>query len=615
MKDKITIANASGYWGDDPNALRRQVKGGPVDYITMDFLAEVTMSIMQKQKSRKPELGYARNFIDMVVPLAKDLVDKNICVITNAGGVNPQGLAEQIRAKAKENSVDLRIVVIDGDDLMGRFDELTGRGCSFENMESAERFAPVKDKMQAANVYLGARPVAEALKKSDKKPHLILTGRVTDTGITVAPMIAEFGWDYEDWDKLASGVVAGHLLECGSQSTGGNLTDWTRVGEFARMGFPIVDVSPDGSFELYKHPDTGGLVCMEAAKEQLFYEMGDPQNYITPDVVADFTSISIEEFKADSGDIRVRVRGIKGLPATPFFKISMAYEDGYKVSGSVLVGGPNAPEKAKKFADVFWSRLKDPKSGIDFSSVEETLSERIGYDACHGALSQSKNPAEVLLRLGARGSCSSTLGLIARRIPALILSGPCGVAAMPGVAKPSAVMRYWPALIQKELVDAKVHLPTGKSFVVEEPVPEAPHTGIGDLKVQVAKGPQALSAFSSLLATGKTLGQRPLSDICYGRSGDKGDSANIGLIARSEEAYVWIKENITADLVRSLFEGICSGSVERFELDNLRGLNFLLHSSLGGGGTVSLRIDPQGKTLAHALLSQPMNIPPLLFNA
>ncbi len=614
MKDKITIANASGYWGDDPNALRRQVKGGPVDYVTMDFLAEVTMSIMQKQKSKNPELGYARNFIDMVVPLARDLVEKNICVITNAGGVNPQGLAEQIRTQAKEDGVDLRIVVIDGDDLMGRFDELEAKGCSFENMESADLFTPVKDKMQAANVYLGARPVSEALKRSEKKPHLILTGRVTDTGITLAPMIAEFGWDYQDWDKLASGVIAGHLLECGSQSTGGNLTDWQTVENFSGMGFPIVDVSPDGSFELYKHPDTGGLVCLEAAKEQLFYEMGDPKNYITPDVIADFTSIQLEKSKRTNGEPSIRVSNVKGYAATPFFKISMAYEDGYKVSGSVLVGGPQAPEKAKKFADVFWKRVEDGNSGIDCSSIDETLTERIGFDACHRGLSRSNDPAEVLLRLSARGSCFKTLNALSRRIPALILSGPCGVAAMPGVAKPSAVMRYWPALIQKELVDANVHLETSDGFVIQEPVPKDQHVANQGCANQVSESPKPLSQFSSLLDPQGQQDQHPLSKVCFARSGDKGDSANIGLIARNEKAYQWIKDHITADFVRSLFEGICAGNVERFELDNLLGLNFLLHSSLGGGGTVSLRIDPQGKTLAHALLAQPMNIPPLLFN-
>ena len=347
----LRIGNAGGYWGDDPFALRRQVKGPlPLDYISIDFLAEITMSILQKQYARDPKAGYARDFVTQLEPVLGEILERRIRIITNAGGVNPQGCAEALFEMAKRRGIPLKVAVVSGDDLKGRIEELRARGIDLENMETGEELGEYRDKILSANAYFGAMPVVEALKEA---PDIVLSGRVTDTGITLAALIHEFGWKPDDYDRLAQGIVASHLIECGAQATGGNFTDWEKVPSYIDVGFPILEFEADGSFVLTKHPGSSGLVSLQTVREQFLYEMGHPQVYVTPDAIADFTTMTLES----DGENRVRVRGARGSPPTDLLKVSAALEDGFKCSGSLIVSGPDARDKSRLLAEVLWRRL------------------------------------------------------------------------------------------------------------------------------------------------------------------------------------------------------------------------------------------------------------------
>ena len=460
MKDMIRIGNAGGYWGDDPSALERQINGDiKLDYITMDFLAEITMSIMQKQKDKDSSLGYARDFLGMLKRVFPTLMKNNTRIITNAGGINPQYCGLAIRELAESMGLDPKIAIVYGDDILSELDTLEKQNIAFKNMETGEDFSSVKSKIKSANIYFGATAVVEALKWN---PDIIITGRVTDTGITMAPMIHHFNWASDDWDKLAAGVVAGHIIECGTQSTGGNFTDWKRVDSFDKVGFPIIEMHKNGDFFVTKHTDTGGLVCVDTVREQLVYEMGNPNVYITPDVIAKFSTIKLEQV----ADNKVKVSGIKGDEPTPFYKVSMAYEDGFKSIGSIMISGPNAREKAESFSRIFWKRIE--------GNIEEKATEYVGFNSCHRSLVGKDDGNEILLRLGARSQEKSVLQSFGKIIPALILSGPPGVAVIGGVPRPAVVMSYWPALMPKEAIKPKIaRLENGK-FVDERVIENCP---------------------------------------------------------------------------------------------------------------------------------------------
>ncbi|MFK7823829.1 MAG: acyclic terpene utilization AtuA family protein [Oligoflexales bacterium] len=593
-KNTLKIGNAGGYWGDDPSALKRQVAGGKLDYITMDFLAEVTMSILQKQQAKDPNLGYARDFIPMIAGVLPEILKNKTRVITNAGGINPEACAAAIVAEGRKLGLNPKVAVVHGDDILGEVKALQQQGTLFKNMETGDDFSSVENLIEAANIYFGAAPVVEALKKW--QPDIIVTGRVTDTGITVAPMIYEFGWDLKDWNKIAAGIIAGHMLECGCQITGGNFSDWNLVDNYNQMGYPIAEVEPDGQFVLSKHEGSGGYVSEDTVREQLFYEMGNPKAYLTPDVVADFSSIKLAQIGKD----RVQVDGIKGHEPTPLYKVSMAYEDGYKCIGSILISGPNAREKAKAFADIFWKRCDQ--------EFTQKLTEFVGHNACHRSLGQDQDPNEIILRLGARSHDFDALRTFAKMIPSLILSGPPGVAVLGGVPKVQTVVSYWPALIDKALASPKIALFEDK--LVEEAT--VSNTQVGQFKESLADVQQAERVendLDTILTVNSNPNAVPLYDICLARSGDKGDSANIGILARSEAAYEFIKEHLTAQVIKDLFQELCEGRVRRYCLDNLFGLNFILDQSLGGGGSCTLRSDAQGKTFSQAILRQRFLIP------
>lgn len=449
MKPSIRIASGQGFWGDLQSAPLQQVSRGQIDYLMMDYLAEVTMSILQKQKMRNPDLGYARDLIDVCDEILPYLVERNITLITNGGGVNPEAARDRIFDVARAKGIKgLKIGVVLGDNILPRIDELIDGGHQLKHMETGEPLSDVRDRLLSANVYTGAWPVVEALRQGAQ---IIITGRTTDTGLTLAPMIHEFGWTAEQWDLMAAGTVAGHINECGAQASGGNfLGDWRSLPDMADVGFPIIEAYPDGSFVVTKHEGTGGRVTRETVSEQLLYEIGDPTEYITPDCVADFTSIHLE----DLGNDRVKVHGIKGRPATPFYKVSASYLDGYVSFGSLTYSAPDAYEKAQAADRILRTRLD--RLGLTF---DEIRTEYVGMNACHGAIAAPIVPNEVMMRIGVRGRDKASIERFGKEIAPLILTGPPSVTGFSGGRpKPSDVVAYFPALLDKNVVRMQVRV-------------------------------------------------------------------------------------------------------------------------------------------------------------
>ena len=447
MKSSIRIASGQGFWGDLQSAPLQQVSRGKIDYLMMDYLAEVTMSILQKQRMRNPELGYARDLIDVVDEILPYLVKNNITLITNGGGVNPLAARDRIFEVARKQGVHgLKVGVVLGDDILPRIDEIIEGGHTMNHMESGEPLSDVRAKLLSANVYTGAWPVVEALRQGAQ---IIITGRTTDTGLTLAPMIHEFGWTETDWNLLAAGTVAGHINECGAQASGGNfLGDWRSLPNMHDVGFPIIEAYADGSFIVTKHEGTGGAVTRETVSEQLMYEIGDPKEYITPDCVADFSSIKLE----DLGDNRVRVYGVEGKPATPFYKVSASYLDGFVAFGSLTYSAPDAYDKAKAADAILRKRLE-----VLGCSFEELRTEFVGMNACHGPLAAAVTPNEVMLRIGARSKDKSSIERFGKEIAPLILTGPPSATGFSGGRpKPSDVVAYFPALLDKRVVTMSV---------------------------------------------------------------------------------------------------------------------------------------------------------------
>jgi hypothetical protein len=443
----VRIASGQGFWGDDLEAPVRQVERGPIDYLMMDYLAEVTMSIMQKQRARDPSAGYARDFVPLMERIFPRCVEAGIRVVTNAGGVNPEGCAAALVEAGRRAGVAgrARVGLVTGDDLMDRLDELLAAGHELRHMETDAPLATVRDRVQSANAYIGAGPIVRALGMG---ADVVVTGRSTDTALTYAPLMHEFGWSADDHDRIAAGVVAGHINECGAQCTGGNcMIDWWTIPDLADVGFPIVEAAPDGTFVVTKHEGTGGRVTAASVTEQIVYEMGDPATYITPDVIADFTTIRLE----DDGPDRVRVQGVRGRAATDFLKVSIAYSSGWKATGTLTYAWPDAAAKALAADGILRERLEHLDLAFD-----EIRTELVGWDSTHGALAGEPPPdlPEVQLRVGVRADDRGPVERFTREIAPLILTGPPSVTGFAG-GRPHAqeIMAYWPALIRKEAVE------------------------------------------------------------------------------------------------------------------------------------------------------------------
>jgi len=452
MKEKIRIAAGQGFWGDLPDAPVRQVEEGPIDYLMLDYLAEVTMSIMQKQKARDPKAGYARDFVSLMKRILPACVERDIKVVANAGGVNVEGCAAAVREVARELGLGgkLKIGIVTGDDILDRVDSFLAQGIELRNMDTGEPLTTVRDRIQSANAYLGAAPIVEALNQGAR---VVITGRATDTGLTLGPMIHEFGWAGDDWNKLAAGTIAGHIIECGAQCSGGNCQyEWQSIPDLANVGFPIAEASADGTFVITKHEGTGGRVNLPSVKEQLVYEMGDPRGYITPDCVADFTTVRL----LDDGADRVRVFGIKGRPATDTLKVSISYSAGYKAVGTLVYAWPDAYQKAKAADSILRARLN--RLGLRFDQI---LTEYVGANATHGPLAGEASPdlAEVQLRVGVRGDDRNAIERFTKEIAPLILTGPPAVTGFAGGRpKVEEIVAYWPALIPKSQIMSNVEV-------------------------------------------------------------------------------------------------------------------------------------------------------------
>lgn len=452
----VRVGNGQGFWGDNVDAPLELLKGGPIDYIGMDYLAEVTLSIMMRQKLRDPSLGYATDFIDFIRRALPELAARNVRVLTNAGGLNPRACREKIFEVARELGVrGVRVGVVEGDDLLPRLKDLAAAGHELRNMDTGEPIAGILDKVTSANAYLGAQPVCRALEDGAL---IVLCGRVTDTALALAPLMHEFGWKSDDWNHLAAGTIAGHILECGAQATGGNFSRWWEVPELWNAGYPIAEASEDGSFVVTKHPGTGGMVTVDTVSEQLVYEMGNPSEYITPDVVADFTSIRLEQ----QGPNRVRVSGIQGRPNTPFLKVSASYLAGYKASGEITLSAPRAVEKAQLAAEIVWKRLE--RAGYVFTP-EHRAQEILGLGAClPGVFPAPADPPEVVLRLGVRDADPARVERFGKELAPLVTAGPPGVTGFAGGRpKPQRVVAYWPALIAREVVESQLRVSVEES--------------------------------------------------------------------------------------------------------------------------------------------------------
>jgi hypothetical protein len=450
----IRIGSGQGFWGDRLDAPLEQVRGGPLDYLMMDYLAEVTMSILQKQKARDPSQGYARDFVPLMEELFPDLLRKGVRVVTNAGGVNLEAcrdaLLEAARKSATKSVGPARIGTVVGDDLLSRLDGLVEEGHELRHMETGAPLTDVIDRVASANVYIGAAPLVAAL---DRGATVVVTGRSTDTALTYAPMIHEFGWSPDDWDRLAAGVVAGHINECGAQASGGNcLIDWETMPDLAGIGYPVIEAHADGGFVVTKHEGTGGRITPAVVKEQLLYEMGDPSEYITPDVVADFTTIRL----ADDGENRVRVEGVGGRPRTDRLKVSISYHAGWKAVGTLVYAWPDAVAKAKAADRVLRERLD--RLGLGF---DEVRTEYVGWNATHGPLAgpPPDDLPEIQLRVAVRARERDPVERFTREIAPLILSGPPSVTGFAG-GRPRVqeIMAFWPALIDRSEIEANLRV-------------------------------------------------------------------------------------------------------------------------------------------------------------
>lgn len=452
MKDIVRLANGQGFWGDSVDAPVQLVERGGIDFLTLDYLAEVTLSIMQRQRLKNPQSGYARDFVQLAERILPKCLDDGVRIVTNAGGVNAPACARELGKVAAASGREVRVGIIEGDDILADLDRLLEQGAGLANLETGASIDTIRDRITSANVYIDSFCIAEAL---DKGAQIVLAGRVSDPGLALGPLIHRFGWGREDWNLLAAGTLAGHVTECGAQCTGGNHSRWWEIEDYAGIGYPVVEVAADGSFVVTKQPGTGGRVSREAVIEQILYEMGDPTNYISPDTRVDFTSFDL----CETGPDRVAISGVRGLPATDTYKASLSYHAGWKAAGQLTVSGPRARLKAERVAGIIWQRLEN--AGCRFA---ETVTEYLGVGACQpGVRPPTENPAEVVLRLAVRDDDPKPVARFGMELAPVITNGPSGITGFAGGRpKPQEIIAYWPALIPKRLVKTTVAVETAR---------------------------------------------------------------------------------------------------------------------------------------------------------
>ena len=581
MARTIRIGGAAGFWGDSRIALPQLLDGGRLDYVSFDYLAEITMSILARARAKDPALGYASDFVDLVARHLPQIAEQKVKLLANAGGLNPRACADALRQKIADAGLSLKVGVVLGDDLIERTDALR---------DSREMFtdASLPEKLISLNAYLGAFPVAAALAEG---ADIVITGRCVDSALALGACIHEFGWGEEDFDKLAGGSLAGHIIECGAQSTGGLFTDWEETGDWANIGYPIVEVAEDSSFVVEKVAGTGGLVSRGTVAEQLVYEIGDPAAYVLPDVVCDFTRVTVEQIGPD----RVRVAGTKGAPSTPHYKASATYGEGFRVGVTWTVVGIDAAAKARRIADAVLRRVSGMLEQLGVAQFSETSVEVLGSEAAYGDFSRAQAAREVILKIAAKHGNPKALELLVREFTSAGTSMAPGFTGLAGNRpKVMPVVRLFSLLVPKALVPVTVS--------VEGNEREMLFDGSGEV---------CGSEATTMLAPPRSdLPTVPLIRLAFARSGDKGNHANIGIIVRDPRYLDAIKAAVTPEAIAERFAHYAPGKVERFELPGISAINFLIHDVLGGGGVASLRNDPQGKGYAQMILEMPVPISP-----
>ncbi|QVR68486.1 MULTISPECIES: acyclic terpene utilization AtuA family protein [Acinetobacter] len=584
----VKIGCASGFWGDTNTAAFQLVHLTDINYLVFDYLSEITMSIMAKAKMVEPKHGYALDFVSRVMaPLLKKIAEKKIKVISNAGGVNPLACRDALQKIIKEYGLDLKVAVVLGDDLLPKHEQLKSQ--NIQEMFSGEA---LPEQVASSNAYLGAVAIRDAL---DLGADIVITGRVVDSAVVLAPLLHEYQWSLDDYEKLAQGSLAGHVIECGAQCTGGNFTDWRLVQGFDNMGFPVVEVSEDGSFVVTKPQGTGGLVSTATVAEQIVYEIGNPQAYLLPDVIADFNQVHLEQV----GEHRVRVTGAKGQAPTAQYKVSATYPDGYRVLVSFLIAGREAPQKAQVIADAILAKCERVLAMRSVPSFSEKSVEILGIESTYGKHAQTLNSREVVVKIAVKHMFKEACIFFASEIAqASTGMAPALAGIVGGRPKASPVIKLFSFLIDKDQVNVEIDF-EGKRYLVEVPQ-----------RISTEQLP-TLKAGENAIYQGDEI-EVPLIEIAHARSGDKGNHSNIGVIARKAEYLPWIRAALTEETVASYMQHVLDaekGRVIRYELPGLNALNFMLENALGGGGVASLRIDPQGKAFAQQLLDMPVKVP------
>ncbi len=585
MSKRVRIGCGAGFWGDTAFGARQLVDRGDIDYLVMDYLAEITMAILARMKARRADAGYATDFVDEVMPpLLEDLLARGIRVVTNAGGINPQACAEALAERAAQAGLTPRIAVVVGDDLGGIADEL--RAADIREMGTGAAFPA---RPASINAYLGALPIRQAL---DAGADIVITGRCVDSALALGPLMHEFAWRADDYDRLAAGSLAGHIIECGAQATGGLFTDWEAVPGWDDMGFPVADCGADGDVVITKPPGTGGRVDVATVGEQIVYEIGDPAAYLLPDVCCDFSMVKL----AQDGLDRVRVTGARGRAPGPDYKVCATWQDGYRAATTMMIGGIDAARKAERVGDAILARTRRLNAAAGFADYAETLVEVLGNESTYGPHARVANVREVILKLAVRHPERAAVELFSREIIPAATAMAQGLTGFAGGRPPvQPVFRVFSCLVPKQQV-AVACIVDGERRPVDIPI-----TG----------RPAPPSAASTQAATAPADGPTvPLVRLARARSGDKGDSANIGVLARDAAYLPLLRAQLTAERVQAWFAHRAEGPTTRYEWPGLDGFNFVLERALGGGGTASLRHDPQGKAYAQMLLDMPIVVPP-----
>ena len=583
----VRIGGASGFWGDSQTALPQLLHAGNVQFIVFDYLAELTMSLLAAARAKQPEMGYAGDFIAQLRPNLGEVLSQGVKLVSNAGGVNPAGCAAAVAQLAAELGLALRVAVVEGDDVLPLTDTLRAEG-----LREFQTGKPLPDKLATSSAYLGAIPIREAL---DAGADIVITGRCVDSAVTLGVLMHAFGWQHSEHDKLAMGSLAGHIIECGCQATGGLHTDWRNVPDWAGIGYPIVEAEADGSFVVTKPDGTGGLVCVPVVGEQLLYEVGDPARYILPDVVCDFTEVELTQ----AGPNRVAVRGAKGLPPTDTYKVCATYPDGFRATAQLTIVGFEAVAKCERTAQAILERTRRLFREAGYADYTDTLIEVIGAETGHGPHASRSPIQEAVMRLAVAHTDKRALELFAREVAPAGTSWATGTTGVGGRPSPSRVLKQYSFLLAKSRVPVRVVV-DGEVRQVEIPAGRALETR------QVASVPSAHAPEATEVVTVR------LIDLAYARSGDKGNSCNVAVIARSPELLEPLRRELTAERVRDYLAHLVKGKVTRYDVPGIGAFNFLLEDALAGGGMASLRNDPWGKGMAQILLTMPVTVPACL---